>query len=247
MIFLCADEGYPRRAVLTGRGRPLQYADWSVMQTSHRRSSDMPDAILEARMRVHRSSYRDGLSEIMLGIILLQQIGGNLIIHSGYVPGIVIYFLLLFAFVIYARRILDAVRERITYRRSGYVHELARGRRIVVGMVLALLATSAIVVILRYAGRSGAAHAAEWVQWFPALAGLGVGAVEVYVSMRYGVRRSLVVGIFSMILGIVVSIEYPLVLALTIWCTGFGCANLCSGGVALLSYLKTPPLHANET
>jgi hypothetical protein len=207
----------------------------------------MSDAILEARMRAYRSSYRDGLSEIMLGVIVLQQLVGNLIIHSGYVPGIVIYFLLLFAFVINARRIMDAVRERITYRRSGYMHELARRRRIVVGMVLALLATSALVAILRYAGHAGGAHAAEWVQWFPALAGLGVGALEVYVSMRYGVRRALVVGIFSMILGVVVSIEYPLVLALTIWCTGFGCANLCSGGVALLGYLKTPPLPANET
>jgi hypothetical protein len=207
----------------------------------------MSDAILEARMRAQRSSYRDGLSEIMLGIIVLQQIGGNLIIHSGYVPGIVIYFLLLFAFVVYARRIIDAVRERITYRRSGYVHELARRRRIVVGMISAVLATAALVVVLRYVGLAGGAESAGWVRWFPALAGLGVGAVEVYVSMRYGLRRALVVGIFSITLGVVVSIEYPLVLALTIWCTGFGCANLCSGGVALLSYLKTPPLPANET
>ena len=207
----------------------------------------MSDAILEARMRAQRSSYRDGLSEIMLGIIVLQQIGGNLIIHSVYVPGIVIYFLLLFAFVVYARRIIDAVRERITYRRSGYVHELARRRRIVVGMISAVLATAALVVVLRYVGLAGGAESAGWVRWFPALAGLGGGAVEVYVSMRYGLRRALVVGIFSITLGVVVSIEYPLVLALTIWCTGFGCANLCSGGVALLSYLKTPPLPANET
>jgi hypothetical protein len=217
-----------------------------VAQTTHWNHA-MPDPLFEARVRAQGYWYRDGLAEIMVGIIVLQQTGGTLIIHSHYVPGIVVYFLLLFAFVIYARRIMDAVRERITYRRSGYVHELARRRRIVVGMVLALLATSALFVVLRYVGRGGGADPAVWVQWFPALAGLGVGALEVYVSMRYGLRRALVVGIFSMILGVVVSIEYPLDVAVTILCTGFGCANLCSGGVALLSYVKTPPLPANET
>jgi hypothetical protein len=208
----------------------------------------MPDPLFEARVRAQSYWFRDGLEEIMLGIILLQQIGGTLIIHSGYIPGIVIYFLLLFAFVIYQRRIRDAVRERITYRRSGYVHALARGRRIVVGMVLAFLAASAVIVVLRYVGRAGGADPALWVQfqWFPALAGLGVGALEVYVSIRYSLRRALVVGIFSMVLGVVVSIEYPVQLALTIWCTGFGCANLCSGGATLLRYLKMPPLPANE-
>jgi hypothetical protein len=207
----------------------------------------VPDPLLQARFRARGYWYRDGLSEIMVGIILLQQLGGNLIIASGYLPGMVIYFLLLFAFAIYARRILDAVRERITYRRSGFVHELARRRRIVAGMVLALLATSALVLVLRYAGRAGGADPAVWVQWLPALVGVVVGGLEVYVSVHYRSRRALVVGIFSMILGVVVSIEYPSHLALTIWCTGFGCANLCSGGVALLSYLKTPPLPATET
>jgi hypothetical protein len=207
----------------------------------------MSDPLFEARVRAQGYWYRDGLAEIMLGIIVLQQIAGTLIIHSRYVPGIVIYFLLLFAFVIYARRIMGAVRERITYRRSGYVRELARRRRIVVGMVLVLLATITFVVVLRYVGRAAGADSAVWFQWFPALAGMGVGALELYVSMRYGLRRALVVGMFSLILGVVVSIEYPPDLAPTIWCTGFGCANLCSGGVALLRYLKTPPLPANET
>jgi hypothetical protein len=114
-------------------------------------------------------------------------------------------------------------------------------------MVLALLATSGLFVVLRYVGRVGGAGLAVWGQWCPALVGVALGALEVYVSIRYGLRRTLVVGIFSMILGVVVSIEYSLHLALTICCASFGCANLCSGGAALLSYLKTPPLPANET
>jgi hypothetical protein len=46
-----------------------------------------------------------------LGATTIVRIGGDLIIASGYVPGIVIYLLLLFAFAIYVRRITDAIRR----------------------------------------------------------------------------------------------------------------------------------------
>jgi hypothetical protein len=206
----------------------------------------MADAIFEARMRAHRLSYRDGLSEIMLGVVALQGFCGNLIIHSGYMPGVIVYMVLLFAFAIYARRILDAVRARIAYLRSGYVRAFTRQGWTLICMVLAPLGTCALVIVLR-AGRAGGADAAGWVQWVPALAGLGFGAIEIYIAIRYNVRRAFLVAIFSMALGVVVSIEYPFRSALTIFLVGFGFANLCSGGAALLSYLKTPQLPANET
>jgi hypothetical protein len=138
------------------------------------------------------------------------------------------------------------VRARITYLRSGYVRTFTRKSWTLIGMVLALLGTCALVIVLR-AGRAGSADAAGWVQWVPALAGLGFGAIEIYIAIRYNVRRAFLVAIFSVILGVVVSIEYPFRSALTIFLVGFGFANLCSGGVALLSYLKTPQLPANET
>jgi hypothetical protein len=206
----------------------------------------MADAIFEARMRSYRLSYRDGLSEIMPGVIVLQGFCGNLIIHSGYVPGIIIYMVLLLAFSIYARRMLDAVRARIAYLRSGYVQAFTRKGWSLIGMVMALLGTCALVIVLR-AGRAGSADAAGWVQWVPAFAGLGFGAIEIYIAIRYEVPRAFLVAIFSMILGVVVSLELPFKPALTIFLAGFGFANLSSGGVALLSYLKTPQRPANET
>ena len=202
----------------------------------------MAEAIFEARMRVRRLPYRDGLSEIILGIILLQGFCGNLIIHSGYLPGVIVYLVLLFAFAIYVRRILDAARARITYLRSGHGRAFTRRGWTLIGMVLALLGTCALIAVL-HAGRTGSAHAVGWVQWIPALAGLGLGAVETYVGMRCGVRRAFLIGIFPMLLGIVVSIEYPWILALTVLIAGFGCANLYSGIFALLRSLRTalPP------
>jgi hypothetical protein len=206
----------------------------------------MPDAILEARKRFEQSSVRDGLGEILTGIIVLQSIAGTQIIHLGNVPADILYILVQWAFVLSLPRILRAVRERLTYPRSGYVQELSRRRRQVIGVFSVTLATVVIFLILHTANHAGWVNSAEWEQWIPAVIGAGAGALEVYMSMRYGFRRFLVVAIFSTILGIVVSIEYAMPSSLTIWLTGFACATLCSGGFALLTYLKTPQLPASE-
>jgi hypothetical protein len=213
----------------------------------------MPDPLVEARKRAQRFWYRDGLEEIVIGIIILLQNGFTLAVRLGnsssswYVPVILIYLLLIAAFALSVRRIKAAIRERITYPRSGYVDygESVRKRRMVVG-ASAILATIATVLALRYA------HASGWdfdygMQRLPAVCGLMLGAVLVYVYVRYGLPRFLVVGLFSIILGVVVSIKYPYRLATVFSLAGVGCALLCSGGVTLWNYLRTAPPAADET
>jgi hypothetical protein len=140
----------------------------------------MPDAIFEARMRAQRYWYRDGLVEIPLGVLQLLLSGSNLIealgnrTSSWYGPVILIYTVLFFGLAVSASRIMTAVRQRITYPRSGYVHESGRKRRTVAGMVLALLAALTVVLILRYASRAGL-DPARLVQWTPAVWGLLTG------------------------------------------------------------------------
>ena len=211
----------------------------------------MPDAIFEARMRAQRYWYRDGLSEIPLGVLQLLLSGSNLIealgnrTSSWYAPVILIYTVSFFGLAVFASRIMAAVRERITYPRSGYVHESGRKRRSVVGMVLALLVAVTCVLTLRYAGRAGL-DPARLVQWTPAVLGLMTAAGGVYVTVRYGLPRFLVVGVLAIILGVVVSIEYPYRLAMAIWLAVVGCAWLCSGGVTLWNYLRSVPPSADE-
>jgi hypothetical protein len=113
-------------------------------------------------------------------------------------------------------------------------------------MVLAILASVIGVLALRYAGVGGW-DPDHWIQWLPAVGGLTVGAVSVYVSVRQGLPRYLVVGLLSFVLGVAVSIEYPLKLAMAIWLAGNGCAWLCSGGVALWNFVRTTPPSTAET
>lgn len=182
----------------------------------------------------------------MSGSNLIAALGDRT--SSWFEPVTLIYAVLFAVLAVLASRIMAAVRERITYPRSGYVDygESVRKRRIWIGMVLAVLATVIGVLALRYAGRAGWAPA-RWLQWTPAVAGLTTGAVGVYVTVRYGLPRFLVVGALAIILGVMVSSEYPPKLALAIWLAGIGCAWLCSGGLTLWNYLRSAPLSADET
>jgi hypothetical protein len=74
---------------------------------------------------------------------------------SWYMPVNLIYTVLIVALAVFALRIMAAVRVRVTYPRSGYVHESGRQRRVVAGMALAILATATGVLALRYAALCG--------------------------------------------------------------------------------------------
>jgi hypothetical protein len=69
---------------------------------------------------------------------------------------------------------------------------------------------------------------------------LGHAALEIGIDVA-------VVGVFAIILGVAVCIEYPPRLALAIFIIGVGNAFLCSGGVTLWNYLRTAPPSAYET
>jgi hypothetical protein len=213
----------------------------------------MSDPILAARIRAQSYWYRDGLTDIFLGIVCILQSGWLLVMNPGnrqsawFLPVTLMYLLLLAAFSMGARRIMAATRERITYPRSGYAEPGETVRRLRIWIVAStILAVVAAALAFRYAGVVGW-DPDRWVQWTPAVAGLTNWAVSLYVSVRYGLLRYLLVGLLSIALGVAVSIEFPPRLATEIWLAGVGCAWLGSGGVTLWSYVRTKPLSADET
>jgi hypothetical protein len=207
-----------------------------VWQTDHHRIHDMPDPIVEARIRAQSFWYRDGLAEIWLGIFFLIEAGS--IPFQGSWFATLIYIVVLVGFV----RIMRRVRERITYPRSGYVMPGESVRKFRAWFVaVAIPAIIAVALAFRYRDAIGW-DPNRWVQWLPVVVGLLTFAVSAYVSVRYRLPRYLLVGLFSFILGVAVSIEcLPMKLATAIWLAGVGCAWLCAGGVALRHYLRTTP------
>jgi hypothetical protein len=197
----------------------------------------MPDPIVQARIRARSLWYRDGLTEISLGIIFLIE-AGSIPFQGSWFAGL-IYLVVLAGFV----RIMRMVRERITYRRSGYMApgESVRKYRIWF-VVVAIPAMIALALAFRYRDVIGW-DPDRWEKWLPAVVGLLCFAVSAYTSVRYRLPRYLLVGVFSFILGAAVGIECSPTWAIEIWLAGAGCAWLCAGGFTLRNYLRnTPPV-----
>jgi hypothetical protein len=209
----------------------------------------MPGPLSAARIRAQRFWHRDGLMEIACGIVQVLSSGWLLVSAPGnnrsswYVAAIAIYQLVFLALAIVAPRVMASVRGRVTYPRIGYVQ---RPKRRFEAVIIVTLATVASVLALRYVGRTGSWDPAHWIRCVPAVSGLAVGALLIYVSVSQRLPRFLVVGVFSIILGLVASIEYPLRLATILYSAGVGVALLCSGGVTLWSYLRITSPAAHE-
>lgn len=207
--------------------------------------SDMPDSIGEARVRAQTFRYRDGLGEILVGIITLLQNGFTLVLHYGndqspwYWPLVMTYLLVFLVFAMRAPRIMAAMRGRISYPRSGYAEPGESVRKLNRTIVaLTILAVFGFIVAVRY----GRWDASRWKHDIPVVGGLFFCVVGAYVALRHGVFRYLLIALFAIVLGLAIDIEYPVWLGIEIWFFGLGCAYLCAGGLTLWRFIRTTPL-----
>lgn len=205
----------------------------------------MTDLTLKARVQAQRFWYRDGLSEIHIGIIVLFLSVNNLLMHFGneqspwYWPGMLIYLLLFCIFGVRAPRFISAMRERITYPRIGYAEPGESVRKFNRAIVtLSVLAIFGSLVAVRY----GRWDSGRGIQNLPVVIGLLISVIGMYTAWRYGVLRHLLIGSFSVILGLVIDIVYPTSFGREIWFVAIGCAFLCAGGVTTWNFVHTTPL-----
>jgi hypothetical protein len=106
----------------------------------------MRNPVNEARAGVQRYWVADGLMELHFGVVLLLVAGMLATVHGALrSPGRLLvwlgFFLLQIALALSARRLHEAIRQRITYRRSGYVRvpEMPKRLRVLVVAVAGLL------------------------------------------------------------------------------------------------------------
>lgn len=210
----------------------------------------MRDPLLEARARVSRHSRADGLNEIAASILALA--GAGLLLGPHWAPtgppqrqivgwSYVAFFC---AFALFQQRILQALRERLTYPRTGYVTYREPGKAVQfgAGTVATLLTIAAFVVSFRFHGRLAGLEV-----WLPALIGGPWGTWLIVAGRRAGLPRLVLVGALSLILSLGVSFAWPnLYSALTVYLAGMGGALLLSGAITLWRHLHTPPPRPEE-
>ena len=207
----------------------------------------MADPLRDARARVERSLYLDGLTEAAIGVQQLL-IGGWLLTTartSGGSPGyqaLTLAYLLLFSlYMLFLQRILRAIRLRFTYPRTGYValQDPGKVRRYTVAAIAGLVV---IVVGVLAAYFHDSVPSRSLLRWLPAALGLLSGAPFIVYGLRLGLLRFWLCGAFSIILGPAVCfVGVDPRSGTGIYFTGMGGALLISGAVTAWRYAQTPP------
>jgi hypothetical protein len=159
--------------------------------------------------RTHRYWYEDGLAEIATGCMFVLC-GLFLFMMDTVSPGSPLAPVLAVGFVIlvtfgglFVSRAVKAVKDRVTYPRTGYVSyrrpESNRCRRLVVaGLGIAL---GMLCIVL------SKVHALAWLVSMPMVEGLIVGGILLYLEYRLGIARFYVLAFLSALVGVIVALN----------------------------------------
>lgn len=195
---------------------------------------------IEQRARV--AAYQDGITELFAALVLLA-IALAWVAEPGIV-GIVAAFI-----VLYGWKIVERVKERVTYPRIGYSQERPEEPRSVARGMLTFIGGAFVVMILAIAIFGDLTEAAEWRRAAPLLSGLTLYGGFWYTGDRSGLVRYRVVAIYSVVTGVV------------LWAVGTGASYegmvwhllglvvllAAIGTWGLLHFLRTHPVVDSET
>mgnify|MGYP005848587719 CR=1 FL=1 len=188
--------------------------------------------------------YEDGLTEIAVGCVF--GLIGLLFLAESFLPAGVLppgfsalaLPILVVGGGLLARHVVNAVKARITYPRTGRVtyHRPPRRSKAAAGVIAAVLAALSALLLVA---------APAPLTWLPALQGLIVGGAFLYVGYRLAVARFYVLGLLSLLIGLGASLGGlgdPLGSAVYFCATG--AVVVISGVLALLAYLhrNRPPV-----
>jgi len=156
----------------------------------------------EIEQKAWRESMQDGLETIMIGIILL---GTSATLFSS---STTIFFTTFFPLIL-ARPIIEAIRRRYTYPRTGYVKVQADdGKKTAKGIFLYMAVVVAVIAVALYIiFGSGLWPPYVFYQAAPAFVGAMILGAMIYTRSKSGDPRYHVYGLIAVAGGIAFSIH----------------------------------------
>jgi hypothetical protein len=203
----------------------------------------MKDDLDQARKRTFQYWYVDGLNEMAFGTICLLL--GIIFWAQTIIPqGSMLNTMLTISFVLLIvvgglilGRLMEAIKRRLTYPRTGYVAYTPRQprRKWLTGAMAALLAVIIAQLVINYTDLQNVAIA---------FVGIVIGATLLFVGLRVHLERFYLLAAFSAVAGAAVAwMKYDLTRASAIYYAILGIALFISGGLTLIKYLRqTSPL-----
>jgi len=153
--------------------------------------------VKEIGQKTFRESQQDGLMEFVMGICLLAM---STRLLSRILIGMFPIAILLFG------PVLNALRKRFTYPRTGYVklvedkpRDAITGIALVTLIVIALLAVAFILF-------ANVSDFSLWMKWVPFWAGIMLAGMFVSLAAKSATTRYYIFAVYSLIVGLALSI-----------------------------------------
>ena len=205
----------------------------------------MKDETTQIRQRVNRYWYSDGIGEMMGGVMffllaayfaLQQYLGDESFIGGLLQAGLV---LLLIGGVFVGRRVVNTVKARITYPRTGYVEYRTNNRNAVLMRVLAAVTAMTVASISIFVVRRF-----DSIDAMVAVTGVLVAVIlMVKQAWTSGVGRFYFLSAASLVFGGILSVSgFTRGYNLGLFYGLMGLAFVISGGLTLKRYLNDNPL-----
>lgn len=204
----------------------------------------MKSPLETAQKRTRRYWYEDGLSELAAGAVILLMALVNLALgllapppwkdwlSALGLPVIVI------GGGILARRLVERLKERLTYPRTGYLR-YPRPKPTRRFMSAGIAIGVALMVTLMTAWLS----AAQSERLIPALTGLLSAILILFIGMSVGLARFYLLAVWQFAFGLLGSrLNLPAPFDLALFFGALGVGLLISGGITLSRYLRANPL-----
>ena len=196
----------------------------------------------EIEHRTRASIYRDGLTELFAAAVLLS-------IELAWATTPAFVGILAAFIVLYGWKLVERVRERITYPRLGYFRERSEDAAATGRGILSFVAVALILMVLGIVATGDIGDASEWRRAAPLLSGMTLAGAFWYMADRSGLRRHRFVAVYSVATGIWLWVvgsgeSYEAV----IWhLLGLVLVLGAMGTWALVHFLRTYPIHDGAT
>ncbi len=210
----------------------------------------MKDNFYEVEQRVKRYWFSDGIAEISVGgifILLGLYFGVQGYFGEGSMLAVILQVsmvLIMIGGVLGARRLVNNLKTRITYPRTGYVEyhagDKTSNRQRYITMGLALIGAVALIALINFI---------RGVDSMVLATGIIVGAVFIVLRGKSsGVTRFYYLGGFSLMLGVGLSFDnLSQAYNLALFNGLLGIVILVSGALVLSRYLKENPQPVEES
>ena len=209
----------------------------------------MNEELNQVEQRVKRYWYSDGIADITGGAMLILLCGyfaaqgyvkENSLINGLLQSGLVV---LMIAATFGARWVVNTLKARVTYPRTGYVQyrvdpQTEKYRRWALALIAMMLASAMVFL----------SNSIQIVDSLLLTTGLVVGIIFVVLRGKSsGIKRFYILGGLSLVLGIILSlIIFPQAYKLAIFYGVLGIASAISGLLVLRAYLHDNPFPAES-